>query len=357
MKITVYAIAKNEEKFVKRWVESMKEADEICVLDTGSTDKTVELLKECGVKVVQKKITPWRFDKARNESLKLISKDTDICVCTDLDEVFERGWRESVENAWKNGVNAIKYRYTWSFNADGSEGVVFWISKIHSPNNFKWVNPVHEVLECSTVEKAVFAKGIQLNHYPDSTKSRGQYLPLLELAVKENPKNDRNMHYLGREYMFNGEYEKAIKTLKKHLALESATWRDERCASMRYIAKCYQNLGNISEAYKYYVYAVCEAPYLREPWLDAAYFEYYRENWLGAAYFLEYALKITERPQTYITEANAWNSVPYDVLSIAYYKMGNLDKAIENVKKAIDFSGEKRLQSNLEFFLKNRQNI
>lgn len=48
-KIVVYAISKNEEKHVKRWVESMKEADEIIVLDTGSTDKTVKLLKDLGV--------------------------------------------------------------------------------------------------------------------------------------------------------------------------------------------------------------------------------------------------------------------------------------------------------------------
>jgi len=44
-KVVVYAICKNEEKFANRWFESMKEADEIVVLDTGSTDKTVEILK------------------------------------------------------------------------------------------------------------------------------------------------------------------------------------------------------------------------------------------------------------------------------------------------------------------------
>ena len=41
LKVAVYAISKNEEKFVKRWYESMKEADSIYVLDTGSTDNTV----------------------------------------------------------------------------------------------------------------------------------------------------------------------------------------------------------------------------------------------------------------------------------------------------------------------------
>ena len=55
-KISVYAISKNEEKFVDRWVDAMEEADEIIVLDTGSSDKTVEKLKKRGVKVIKKNI-------------------------------------------------------------------------------------------------------------------------------------------------------------------------------------------------------------------------------------------------------------------------------------------------------------
>lgn len=55
-KVCVYAISKNEEKFVDRWVDSMKEADEIYVLDTGSTDNTIKKLKKLGVKVKRKKL-------------------------------------------------------------------------------------------------------------------------------------------------------------------------------------------------------------------------------------------------------------------------------------------------------------
>ena len=61
MKICVYAISKNEEKFVKRWYESMKEADEIFVLDTGSSDNTVDELRKLGVNVFKKEIIPWRL--------------------------------------------------------------------------------------------------------------------------------------------------------------------------------------------------------------------------------------------------------------------------------------------------------
>ena len=45
MKVFVYAICKNESKFVDRWVNSMSEADGIFVLDTGSTDDSVARLK------------------------------------------------------------------------------------------------------------------------------------------------------------------------------------------------------------------------------------------------------------------------------------------------------------------------
>ena len=75
MKITVYAISKNEEKFAARWVKSMAEADHICVLDTGSMDGTVEILADLGVIVRREEIVPWRFDVARNRSMELIPED------------------------------------------------------------------------------------------------------------------------------------------------------------------------------------------------------------------------------------------------------------------------------------------
>ena len=58
MKISVYAICKNEAQFVDRWVDSMSEADTIVVLDTGSTDDTVQRLQNRKVTVVSETISP-----------------------------------------------------------------------------------------------------------------------------------------------------------------------------------------------------------------------------------------------------------------------------------------------------------
>ena len=176
MRIAVYAICKNESQFVDRWMDSMSEADQVVVLDTGSTDDTVERLKKRGAQVTVELISPWRFDVARNRSLDLVSEDTDICVCTDLDEVFHPGWRAALERAWQPGAGQATYRYTWSFNPDGSEGVVFWYEKAHARYGYQWIHPVHEVLKWvgeGVPGPTVTVEGMQLDHHPDPTKSRG----------------------------------------------------------------------------------------------------------------------------------------------------------------------------------------
>ena len=349
-KVCVYAICKNERQFVKRWMDSMKEADEIVVLDTGSTDGTQEALRRAGARVTEETISPWRFDTARNRSLQLVPEDTDICVCTDLDEVFHPGWRAALEAAWKPDTCLANYRYTWSFTPSGGEGAVFYIAKIHRRGCFHWVGPVHEVLqyEGSGAFPSVVAQGVQLDHHPDPAKSRGQYLPLLELAVQEDPENDRNMHYLGRDYLFYGRWEDCIRTLQRHLKMKSATWADERCASMRYIARAYRRLGNGYEAARWLHRAAAEAPHLREPYVDAALLCYEQGDDDGVLYYTGQALAITRRPATYICEADAWNSLPHDLRAVALYRQGRYKQALSSAKQALAFSPEdERLKNNV----------
>ena len=130
-KICVYAICKNEEKFVDRWVKSMMEADDIYVLDTGSTDNTVKKLEEYNVHVSKDIIKPWRFDVARNKSLELIPNKYDIYVCTDLDEVFLPGWRKHLEDHWSKDYTRVRYNYNWSLDKDDKPLVNFYLDKIH----------------------------------------------------------------------------------------------------------------------------------------------------------------------------------------------------------------------------------
>ena len=351
MKVVVYAICKNELAFVDRWVNSMSEADEICVLDTGSTDESAARLKLRGVQVHTQAVKPWRFDAARNLSLSFVPEDTDICVCTDLDEVFASGWRKKLENAWLPGTVQARYRYTWSFTPSGAEGVVFYQEKVHCRHGFTWVHPVHETLKWTLDAPAptVTALGVQLNHYPDAAKSRSQYLPLLELAVRETPNDDRSIHYLGREYFFHRRWDDCLRTLARHLSLPSATWCDERAASMRYMAKCYLQKGEPEKAKKWYLYAIAEAPHLREAYIDLAQLLYEEENWEGVLYFTDCALAIKERPLSYICEENSLGALPHDLRAIAYYRTNRVQKALHETDLALRFS------PNDARFLENRQ--
>jgi hypothetical protein len=210
-KICVYAICKNEAKFVDSWMDSMGEADLVVVTDTGSDDDTVEKLKRRGAVVYSDKISPWRFDTARNISLSHVPQDADICVCTDLDEVFEKGWRKELERAWLNykPIHAGqisktgRYIYNWSLKKDGTPDIQFYYFKVHERYGFRWKCPVHEYVQYVGDKplEYVYINKMVLNHHPDTNKSRGSYLPLLETAVKEAPDDERMCYYLGREYM------------------------------------------------------------------------------------------------------------------------------------------------------------
>ena len=352
MKVCVYAISKNEEKFVSKWVASMKEADEIYVLDTGSTDQTVSLLEEAGVHVKVEVIDPWRFDVARNKSLEMVPEDTDICVCTDFDEVFDPGWREKIEKAWQEDTTRCQYTYHWSLDQDGKPVVSFFLNQVHKRFGYRWTHPVHEVLSYDFGEEVVVScPDVILRHYPDTTKSRSSYLPLLELSVKENPEDDRNMHYLGREYMYYEMWEKSIETLKKHLSLKNAVWKDERAASMRFIARCYKHLGNLEEARRWYSLAFLEAPHLRDALVEKALLEYEEEQYSEVEKLCFRALEIKGHEKTYINEPFSWNNTIYDLLSISAYYLGRYEQAVYFVDIALEYTpNDSRLLNNRKLF-------
>jgi glycosyltransferase involved in cell wall biosynthesis len=350
-KVCVYAICKNEEQFVDRWMDSMKEADLVIVTDTGSSDNTVEKLKARGAVVYVEEIKPWRFDAARNVSLDHVPEDTDICVCTDLDEVLSPGWRECLEKAWQTDTGTGKYLYNWSHKEDGSPDVQFQYFKVHARNSYRWAYPIHECLKYSGTgpDKAVFIDGMVLDHYPDPSKSRGSYLPLLELAVKESPQDDRMIYYLGREYMYKSMWNECIAALKKHLELPSSVWNEERCASMRWIAKSYHMLSQDTEAYSWYFRAIAEVPFMREPYVECALMAYQRGDWPMAFCMAEAALRIQQKSSTYINMGYAWDFTPDDMAAIACYRLGMYERAAAHAKAALTFSlNDPRLINNLE---------
>lgn len=343
MKIAVYTIALNEEQFVSPWYDSAKDADYLLIADTGSTDNTVSWARTMGVTVVPISVKPWRFDDARNAALALLPADIDLCVALDMDEQLQPGWRAHLE---RTTATRPRYQYTWSWNPDGSPGLVYGGDKIHSRHGYRWKHPVHEVLVTDRIEETQEWTGLEIHHHPDSSKSRGQYLPLLAQSVKEDPYDDRNAHYYARELYFHGKFPEAAEEFKRHLNLPKAVWGPERAASCRYLAQC-----EPQQAAKWLLQATKEAPEMREGWVMLAQNHHDNKNWFACYMAATKALTITERPLAYLNEAWAWGAYPYDLAAISAFNLGNVAEAIEYGQTAVDLDPDnERLKNNLAFY-------
>lgn len=342
MKIAVYAIAKNEEQFVQRWYESAKDADGVFLLDTGSSDKTVEIAESLGITVKTLVVDPWRFDVARNASLDMIPEDYDWCIALDMDEVLVAGWRSALEGV-KPEVTRARYQYTWSW-IKGKPGLVYGGDKIHRRHGYVWKHPVHEVAVRLDGKEVHGWCPLEIHHFPDETKSRGQYFPLLEQAVAEDPEDDRNSHYLAREYYNNGMYEKAEKEFIRHLNLESAKWGPERAQSCRYLYKITGDKMWLEEA-------ISEAPNRREAYVDLAIHHHDRKEWEPCLKAAVSAIRIKEKPLEYLTEAFAWGDLPHDLAAVAAYNMGYFYEAKHHGMEAMKLSPyDDRISSNYKFY-------
>lgn len=349
MKIAISAISKNEEQFVERFCESAKEADLIHIADTGSTDATVELARKQGAVVDQICISPWRFDHARNAALALLPRDIDIVISLDLDEVLEPGWRQEIERVWKEDTTRLRYKFDWG------QGISFFYEKIFARHGYHWHHPCHEypVPDPRTRESYAHTERLLVRHLPDPEKSRGQYLDLLNVSVKEDPNCPRNAFYYARELTFHNKWAESIEQLNRYLALPGATWPNERCYAMRLLGKAHEHCNQWDVGLKWYRLACAEAPNTREPWIDLAEACYRRGYWRESYFAACRALEITDKAAVYTMDPSAWTEKPYDFASIAAYNLGLIDQAIALCKKALEFApNHGRLQANLRLMQK-----
>ncbi len=349
-KVCVYAICKNEVKFARRWYESVKEADYVVVLDTGSDDGTPDMLRELGASVTVEKITPWRFDVARNRSMELIPTDTDICVCVDLDEVMSPGWGQKLRAAWGPDVTRARYPYVWREGTEAAPEVRFHGEKVHAYGVFEWRYPVHETLFYTggVLERQVFVD-MPVIHRPDDGKSRGQYLPLLELAAEENPQDDRVAFYLGREYEFHGRTDDAVREYRRYMTLPERSFREQN-------AQVCLRLGALTAEESWFARAICECPDIREPYVEYAQFLLARERWEGALFFAQRSLAVTELRENFLVDMGCWGHRPWDVMSVAAFYLGRRDDALVFSRRALGYQPEdKRLLKNYFLICEGRR--
>ena len=301
--ISVYAIGLNEEKYIARCINSCKDADSFTYIDTGSSDRTVEIAREHGASVHSIKVSPWRFDDARNAALALVPATADICISLDVDEVLTPGWRKIIEGMWIKGrTTRIRCMFDWG------DGIVYPYQKIHARHGYRWLHPCHEYLspDKRQVERLAITGDVLIKHLPDQTKPRGQYRGLLELAAHENPHSTHAAIYLGREYVTDGESREGITHLKKYLDLPDAVWNKERAYAYLLLSQAYEQLSDNKCRYGMILRAVAEAPEMRETHYELA--RYYSDHsmWEECKGAAAAGLRITNREYYYMVNPIVW---------------------------------------------------
>ncbi|MDP3027961.1 MAG: glycosyltransferase [Deltaproteobacteria bacterium] len=226
--ITCCLIVKNEEAFLDQCLKSVRDyVDEIVIVDTGSTDGTVEIAKQYTDKVY---FHPWEgsFSKARNQALAYATCDWIFQI--DADEEIVQGsgekLREAVRNAgpadafhvniistYSNGVKRGRHNYERLFRNNG----VIHYERI-----------VHEIVKGPSNIKE---SKIELMHYGydvDEKKAQEKFIRssnLLKKQIAENPGDPGPHHYLGASYLSRGMDEDAAR--ESIIAIELAEQKND----------------------------------------------------------------------------------------------------------------------------------
>ncbi len=345
MRVAVYSIALNEEKHAQRWAKACSGADYLFVLDTGSSDRTIEILRDNGVNVAQASIKPWRFDVARNTALSLLPDDIDVCVSIDLDEVPAPDFFTKLRKQWKKNANK-----GWVFMDTGTQ----WAAdRVHSRHGYHWIYPIHEVIAPSMGTKIIPCPiETYISHRPDNTKSRGQYLQMLKAAVEEDPKDQRMKVYLAREYYFNSDWQKVIDVANQLLPDH---WDRELAQTYRLAGWSAANLNDMDQAGTWFNKAVDACVNSIESWTTLAQYHYHMKNWNECEWSAMQALTKTVTTDYMADPTCVWRA--NDLLSLALWELGQGEEALKYAKIALNLEPNiERLKANVEFYKKVLRN-
>ena len=228
IKTILYTICKNEENRIERWLNCYKNVDEIVVLDTGSTDRSIELLrKDPRVHLIEKTWDLFNFGEARNIALEEAWKVTDrepntnwIFLCFDLDEYLEENGIKKIKEEWAvdSYENAVVY-----FTSPSDESPVPHYSRVHNKNkNWVWEGVIHEGIrlrETSGSEKTLQSKVTYYHDRVESCEKQAFYEYLIKKWESILTKDIHLKNYLIDIYFSKKEKEKCLEVCDKLIEL------------------------------------------------------------------------------------------------------------------------------------------
>ncbi len=227
-RLSVCLIVKNEERFLAQCLRSVKGvAHQIVVVDTGSTDRTVEIAKEHGAEVYH---FAWNdnFSDARNFALEHARGDWVLSL--DADEEL---MATSVEQLWRDlaAPNAIGYRIPLKNHIDTADGVTYVPRLFRNAPGLYFIGRVHEQIYTTVIVRQNHWQmeapmgTTTLMHYgydPEVKKEKNKVkrnLDLLERAVIEMPDEPALLMNFGLDLVNDGHLERGLEQYRKAVAL------------------------------------------------------------------------------------------------------------------------------------------
>lgn len=205
--VSVCMIVKNEEKLLGRCLNCLKEiADEIIIVDTGSTDNTKKVAAEYTDRIYDFSWT-GSFSDARNFSFSKATKD--YIYAADADEVLDDENQKQFLLLKQAMLPEIEIVQMWYKNC-GEEKTTENFSKEYRPKlykrvrNFVWEDPIHEMVRLTPV---VFDSNIVIEHRPEGIHA-SRDLEIFHRVTQQGEKlSQRLKHLYARELIMAGTLE------------------------------------------------------------------------------------------------------------------------------------------------------
>lgn len=235
-RLTVCLITKNEERFLGRCLESIRDvAQQIIVVDTGSTDATREIAAQAGAEVYS---FVWcdDFSAARNAGLERATGDWILVL--DADEELLEGQREKFLRLLQDSA-AIAFRLPLIDEGHEAEGVNYVPRLFRNAPGVYYAGYVHEHVFLSVDSlrqkwgldnKLGDATLLHHGYTTEMRQSRGKgarNVRLLRKALEETPEDPNLVMNLGLELVRSGDLSEGIKQYDAAFRIVSALPSDQ----------------------------------------------------------------------------------------------------------------------------------
>jgi len=327
--ISLCIIVKNEEDVIGRCLDSVQGiVDEIVVVDTGSNDRTKEIVKRYTNKLYD---FPWinDFSAARNFAFRLATQD--YILWLDADDVILEPDRENfltLKNSLDPAVDSVTMHYHLAQDEKGNITSSLRRNRlVKRVNNFKWIGAVHEYLEIGglIINSEVAITHCAISH--DSDRNLHIYEARLAKGETFSP---RDLYYYANELCDHGRHEAAIEFYQKFLTSKLG-WIEDNIAACGKVADCFLALNN-PEKYLEYIYKSFDYDTPRADFCCRLGFHYLQANQLKQAAFWYKIATELEKPVDCWGMVNhaCWTWLPHLQLCVCYDKLGKHELACKH---------------------------